>query len=445
MRSLHIVFASIAVGLTILLLLVSVVVPGETNAIQSRSIGYALNLGHGATRDSQVHQAAVRFAQNIARLTNGRVEVNVHPRNALGSDHALVEMARKGDLDFVISPSSVLSIASPSLHFPELPFYFSSSSELDHLLDGAVGTELTTDLREVGLHGLGFWYGGSKHILARKPVTSLADFDGLRIQISPSRLVREQMAHLGAKPLILKKSDTHAALLLDKISGVEGSLTDLLRVQISSQEQGIKPLDYLSLTEHGYQSLVLTASAGLIRKLPESIKLAIFESARDATQWQRQKTLRQSSDLIKQIESQGTKVVSLSGQERNQIAHRLKTMIERYEPEIGANILVKADQYFFDEYGPQADGVDHFVIGINANFSSASTNGLALKQGLLIAVDEINQAGGLFGKPLYILAKNHKQSASLRAHNLNSLQNRDDMLAIFEGGTSNQPITLKPE
>ena len=65
---------------------------------------YQLRLGHNIGSDSALHAAALLFAEVVGRNSAGWVAVTVYPNQQLGNDHLMVEMARSGELDMVITP-----------------------------------------------------------------------------------------------------------------------------------------------------------------------------------------------------------------------------------------------------------------------------------------------------------------------------------------------------
>ncbi|MER2491825.1 ABC transporter substrate-binding protein [Catenovulum sediminis] len=78
---------------------------------------------------------------------------------------------------------------------------------------------------------------------------------------------------------------------------------------------------------------------------------------------------------------------------------------------------------------------DHYVyIGLDADLSAvAAEGGLAIKRGAEIAIDEINLQGGLLGKSVKLLAKDHRGNPARGLFNLKSFANNNKVIAILGG------------
>lgn len=74
------------------------------------------------------------------------------------------------------------------------------------------------------------------------------------------------------------------------------------------------------------------------------------------------------------------------------------------------------------------------IIGIDADFSAvAAEGGKAIKRGVELAVEEINLAGGILGRPVEIIPLDHRGNPARGIDNIKQLGQRDDLLAIVGG------------
>ena len=79
-------------------------------------------------------------------------------------------------------------------------------------------------------------------------------------------------------------------------------------------------------------------------------------------------------------------------------------------------------------------------IGLNyPRTGNYKDEGLELRRGALLAVDEINQAGGVLGKPLELLSKNTSSQADKAVSNVDYFANQDARM-VFGGATSEEAI-----
>lgn len=75
-----------------------------------------------------------------------------------------------------------------------------------------------------------------------------------------------------------------------------------------------------------------------------------------------------------------------------------------------------------------------WVIGLDADMSNvAKAGGKAIEQGLQIAVDEINAAGGVLGKPIVIEVHDHRGNPARGIANLRNLHENENLIAVVGG------------
>lgn len=81
----------------------------------------------------------------------------------------------------------------------------------------------------------------------------------------------------------------------------------------------------------------------------------------------------------------------------------------------------------------QADS-SPFIIGVDADLSSfAVDGGKAIQRGVQLAVDEINDNGGLLGRQLIVKSRDHRGNPARGIHNITQFASMKNLLAIVGG------------
>ncbi len=81
-------------------------------------------------------------------------------------------------------------------------------------------------------------------------------------------------------------------------------------------------------------------------------------------------------------------------------------------------------------------------IGLDADMSAvAQAGGTAIKRGAEIAIDEINQAGGVLGYKLALIVKDHRGNPARGITNINEFAKQENLVAILGG--VHTPVVLK--
>ncbi len=269
-----------------------------------------LRLGLNIPRGTALHAAAERFAERVRERSSGRLVVTVHPNQELGSDNQMLEMARRGELAMLLTPTSKLSTAVPSMQVLDLPFFFPSRNILYKALDGEFGKILLRKLDHIGLVGVTFWENGFKHFTAKQPLHSPEDFKGLRFRIMKSRIIQKQFESLGAKALPIDFHSTRQALADDIVDGQENPLVAIVAMKFHEVQS------HMTLSSHAFLGYAFSFSKNRLGELPAEDQNILFDSAREITKWEREETQRREGNFLKTVKQSGVKVYTLSEKEK---------------------------------------------------------------------------------------------------------------------------------
>ena len=91
--------------------------------------------------------------------------------------------------------------------------------------------------------------------------------------------------------------------------------------------------------------------------------------------------------------------------------------------------------------GPAVAEKKPVYVGLDAEFGySGSTSAQAIRMGMLIAMEEVNQAGGVLGgRPLQLIERDNKSLPARALENLKELAAQPDLVAVF-GGRFSPPL-----
>ena len=74
-----------------------------------------LKLGHLANEENIWHKAALKFAEEAAALTEGRVAVEIYPNESLGKEIDVINGMQLGTADMTITGESLPVFAGPGM------------------------------------------------------------------------------------------------------------------------------------------------------------------------------------------------------------------------------------------------------------------------------------------------------------------------------------------
>ncbi|MBF0434413.1 MAG: DctP family TRAP transporter solute-binding subunit [Magnetococcales bacterium] len=389
---------------------------------------FPLRFGHNSPTDSALHVAAVRFAEEVGQKSGGKVAVSVHPFQELGNDDQMLEMARQGKLDIVLIPTAKMSVAVPALQFVDLPFYFPSPEILYHLLDGELGQLLLAKLRPIGLEGIAFWENGFKQFTSNQPIHGPDDFKGKKIRTMKSRIIMHHYEAMGAIPVLIDFHSTHQALVDKVVDGQENPLVAIVGLKIHEVQS------HLTLSNHGYLGYVLAISGSVFQNLPGDIRTLLTTTGTELVAFERAETQRREIQFIEQVRKANVNVQTLTDGERQAFTVSAAHLPRHFESVIGPDILAKADDFFRSEPS-RKQNKQEIIVGFDSDLSTLSIrSSLGIKQGAMLAMDEINRSGGVLGRPLQLVCRDNKAMPSRGVQNFQDLAAMPEVVAIL-GGT----------
>lgn len=297
-----------------------------------------LRFGHNISTNSAMHEAALKFAEEVSKQSQHKLKITIHPNQELGNDHQMVEMARGGELDILLTPTAKMSVPVPAVQFADLPFLFPDRETAYKVLDGESGQMLLNKLGNIGLIGVTFWENGFKHFTANKSVTTLEDFEGLKMRVMKSRIIIEQFNALNATPIPIDFHMTRQALADGVVDGQENPLIAIVGMKLHEVQS------HMTLSSHAYLGYILSFSAKSFERLNKDHRQVLLNAAKAVTPWQRQETKRREDDLIKVITDSGVIVETITPEERQRFVQKTHSITDEFKLIIGADILSKAGE-----------------------------------------------------------------------------------------------------
>ena len=219
-----------------------------------------------------VTEAMKSFAEQVAKSTNGRYQIEIFSNATLGDQPKAVQMLKSGEIDVAEFSSGPLSDAVPGIKVLNLPFLFTDSAHMFRHLDGKLGERFAGNLKAAGFGVLGWYDGGARSFYCVKPVNNLRDLVGTNIRVQQSEVYLEMVKLLEAKPVALPFKDVLGALQEGKVDCAENNLP-------SYESTGhYKVARNVYVTNHVISPEALVVSTKLWDKLSKEDKAAFSEA-----------------------------------------------------------------------------------------------------------------------------------------------------------------------
>lgn len=388
-----------------------------------------LTVALSSAADSAEYEAVNYFASLVDKQSSGQLTLSVLNGKSTPSQRELVAAVIKGNIDFAIVPSSKVSYLYPGIELFDLPFFFADHEQIKRTYASNASRHMLTKLQDYGLIGLNFWDGGFKQLVTNYPLNSKDQFLNKRFRTVESTVLREQFNGWGGFTLPISKARVSEAYANGDLDGEEMTLSQLSAYRMSGLE--------VNLTNHGHQSLLLMMSAKTKSRLSERQVDIIENAAHLASTFQYEIALRKEKLALDSLREKGvikTPSEAMLAWMKKASAH----VLERHRMQFGTALLEQVIQAKTDWENLPADNL---VVALDADmFGSAALSGLAIRRGIELALEEINQQGGILGKEVRLIVRNNSMVPSRGIDNIELFSRLPNLLAVFSGISS--PVAL---
>ncbi len=214
-----------------------------------------LKWAHVYESESAYHQASLWAAEEVARLTDGRVEINVFPASSLGKEVEINEGLAIGAVDIIYTGPSFVERYYGPIAISDYPFMMRGyeqwlnyrTSDLFNELSDGYGDATDNEV-------LGLVYYGSRHVTSNKPILTPEDMVGLKIRVPNSPLMLMFPNAVGANPTPMAFSEVYLALQQGVVDAQENPLPTIQFKRFYEVQTNI------NLTGHILNSLLVIAS-----------------------------------------------------------------------------------------------------------------------------------------------------------------------------------------
>lgn len=267
-----------------------------------------LKLGHLANEENIWHKAALHFAEEVEKGTEGRVEVQVFPNESLGKEIDVINGMQLGTADMTITGESLQNWA-PQAALLALPYAYRSLEHMDEVASGEIGDRIEAEIIDkAGIRPLTYFARGPRNLSANQEITSPDQLNGFKLRVPNVPLFVSTWQALGANPTPMAFSEVFTSLQNGTIDGQENPLALF-------QSGGFYEVqDTVNLTEHVRSWIYLTISENAWNKLSPEDQAAVQAAADSTQKFERELFLADEQELVEQLEAEGVTFVEVDQQ-----------------------------------------------------------------------------------------------------------------------------------
>ncbi len=305
--------------------------------------GGVIRFGHDNLTDpfeNPAHACTAVFSNLVAAGTNGSVTVEVFGSNQLGTAAEHVQQVRDGILQATLTSTGALASYYPRVDVLNLPFAFTGNAATYEVFDGEFGEALAADIEAVlgdvvvlGFPDTGVFFAVTN---SQRPITSLQDFDGVRIRTMTLPSHQTIVQALGAEAYPLAWGEVYSALQTGVIDG------QMNPVPIISFANFAEVQDYLTLTNHLFSPYTFMMNREFFESLSDTEQATVRTAAENCVVASRGLSrIIEASDRGLAGLRDSIEVTALSGEQREAMAAATQPAFEAH---VAGNLDARATE-----------------------------------------------------------------------------------------------------
>jgi len=271
---------------------------GETS--QTRTI----KLAHGLDVNHSVHKAMVKMGEDLAKISGGKMAVEIYPSQQLGTERECIELLQIGSLDMTKVSVGVMENFAPKMKIFGLPFLFRDRQHAFNVLDGPIGQEFLDEGTEYWIKGLGYYDAGSRSFYTKdKPINAPEDLKGLKIRVMESITAMNMVNSLGGSPTPISWGELYTSLQQGVVDGAENNPPSFY---LSRHYEVCK---YYSLDEHTVLPDVLIIGTHLWEQLSDQEKEWVQKAVDNSVVYQRKLWAAAEKEALDEVQKAGVTII----------------------------------------------------------------------------------------------------------------------------------------
>ena len=247
------------------------------------------------------------FAEEVEKLTNGEITVEVYPGGQLFTQDAEQAAVRNGNLDIVYAGPNWIAEFVPYMSMFAAPYMFTSYEHMSNTFNGEIGQQVFEDIaQEMGARPLASYYLGTREVNLRdigREVRTPQDMEGVKLRMpnSPTWLFMGEA--LGANPTPLAFTEVYLGLQTGTIDGQDNPLP-------TDKNAGFYEVTkYIILTDHYINPLFPMINEERWQSLSPEHQAAILQAVETARQFVDESNLQQEAELLAFFEGEGLTII----------------------------------------------------------------------------------------------------------------------------------------
>jgi len=246
-----------------------------------------------------------KFKELVAERSGGRIEILIHPSNAMGDERQTFELLSQGSVEYGVLGTNDISTYFPKYYISEVPYVFASQDDFWKFWNGP-GKDLSALIeKERGVRTDGVILRGARYLTANRPVTSVEEVKGLKMRLPPVTAWFKVWEHLGALPSNIAFGEVYMALKTGVVEAQENPPETILNYKFYEAQK------YMIATEHIYSAARVLSSALWWDTLSTEDQDLLTEAMNEAVAYANDITKDGDARFVEELEKLGMTLIKV--------------------------------------------------------------------------------------------------------------------------------------
>lgn len=277
-----------------------------------------------------------KFEELVQEYYGKPINFEIYINSELGLEKDYFSYMSQGlSVDFGIVSPSHMSTFSKAAPLMDMPFLFKDLDHWNKVLDGdalqpiADAISQKADVKLIGYAG-----GGTRNLIVNKPVTNMAELNGLNIRVMGAPIQTKLFQAITTAPTVIAYNEVYNAIQTGVIEAAENEAAGIQQMKFYEVGPDI------ALTQHAITVRPLCFSGKTFRRLPEDLQAAILKAGKEAGAFGRTMESTQDAEILASMEKSG-KLKTHPFSERNKLLELAEPIKKAYAAEIGASEVLE--------------------------------------------------------------------------------------------------------
>jgi C4-dicarboxylate-binding protein DctP len=273
-----------------------------------------IKFSHVVANDTPKGKGSIKFKELAEKYTEGKVKVELYANSSLYKDKEEIEALQLGAVQ-MLAPSTAkfAPLGVKEFEAMDLPYAFADDAAYERIIKGELGQYLMKKLEPKGINGLAFWDNGFHMVSANKPLITPADFQGLKVRISGSKIADQYFRKLGANPQILAFSEVYQALQTGVVDGCENTASNYLTQKFHEVQK------HITVAEHAHLQYAVIVNSKFWASMPADVRANVDKAMAEATDYTNGIARQENNDALAEIKKSGKSTIHVLNADQRKV------------------------------------------------------------------------------------------------------------------------------